>query len=191
MFNSRAKGNRAELQVAKLIKVWWSRIEPDVEVVRTPLSGGWGGPSLRAGFKASGDLMTTAKRWPFSVEVKYREAWAMDRLLAGARSPVWGWWRQSQTQAVEMDAIPMLWVRQNRGSWRVMLPWEVASKVRRPLRRPPWTEPDIPDVYEWDPWALEKVDHGEFVPALVLAETVLATHPEVFAAPPVRGTSRR
>src|SRR4051812_33410532 len=101
--NSRAKGNVAEREVAGLLKVWWLPVEPDAEFIRTPLSGGWGGPKLRGEFRASGDLMTTAKRFPFVVEVKRREAWVMKNVLKGQPSPVWGWWRQAQVAALELE----------------------------------------------------------------------------------------
>jgi len=173
----RDKGNGAEREVAALIKAWWSQIEPDVEVCRTPLSGGWGGPSQRAGFKASGDLMLTAKRWPFTVEVKRREGMSMDRLLQGTRSPVWGWWRQAQVQGVEMDAIPMLWIRKNRQPWRVLVPWWLGETIRRACV----------EVYDWDTWVLDRVDVGDQDPSMVLADALLALPPKLFAVPARRG----
>lgn len=119
---SREKGSCGEREVAKLLEPWWRKVEPECVFVRTPLSGGWGGKDLRAGFKASGDLMTTAEKFPFTVEVKRREAWKLDRLLEGKASPVWGWWRQAIVQGEEMQVTPMLWLRQNRKPWLVMLP---------------------------------------------------------------------
>lgn len=111
---SRQKGNVAELEVAKLIEAWWQPASPGCKFVRTPLSGGWGGPQVRAGFKASGDLMTTAQNFPFVVEVKRREAWSWATFSKGQRSPVWGWWRQACEAAEEQGGMPMLWFRQNR-----------------------------------------------------------------------------
>ncbi|MCH7846220.1 MAG: DUF91 domain-containing protein [Acidobacteria bacterium] len=69
---SRNKGNKGEREVVKMLQPWWQKIERSCAFVRTPVSGGWGGPSLRSEFRASGDLMTTAKLWPFAVEVKRR-----------------------------------------------------------------------------------------------------------------------
>ncbi|MDP6719756.1 MAG: hypothetical protein QGF59_13935, partial [Pirellulaceae bacterium] len=117
---SRGKGNAAEREVAKLVQQWWHKLESGCRFVRTPLSGGWGGPSLRAEFRASGDLMTTAKQWPFGVEVKRREGWSMRNLRQAKASPVWKWWEQTQDAAAEMDAEPMLWFRKNRMPWYVM-----------------------------------------------------------------------
>lgn len=68
--------------------------------------------------------MTTARRFPFAVEVKRREGWSWRELLAGRRSPVWGWWDQACKQADEAHADPMLWFRHNREEWTVMMgPW--------------------------------------------------------------------
>ena len=176
----REKGNVAEREVAALIKAWWGQLEPKADFIRTPLSGGWGGPTQRAGFKASGDLMTTAERFPFTVEVKRREAWSMDRLLAGSRSPVWGWWRQAQTQGVEMSATPMLWIRRSREPWRVLVPWALGEEVRR----------RGVEVEVWETWALAKVDVGDQDPAMFLADALLALPPKLFATSTRRSTTR-
>lgn len=119
--NSKQKGSAAEREVAKICQVWWQRIEPGCEFVRTPLSGGWSTPKLRGEFKAAGDLMTTARRWPFTTEIKRREAWSMRPLVAGRTSPVWAWWGQVLTAAAEEDRRPLLWFRHNREPWLVMV----------------------------------------------------------------------
>jgi len=124
VFGSRGKGSAAEIEIAKLIETWWRQLEPNCRVCRTPLSGGWGGKDLRAGFRASGDLMTTAKRFPFTVEVKRRENWTWKTLLAGKPSPVWGWWQQAIGQAAEVTDVqlePLLVWRKNREPWHVMV----------------------------------------------------------------------
>lgn len=119
--NGRAKGNSGEREVAALLKKWWEQLEPDCQFVRTPLSGGFSTPVVRAGFRMSGDLMTTAKKFPFSVEAKRREGWAMENFIQGRKSPVWGWWEQTLTAAVEMNAEPMTWLRKNRKEWYVLI----------------------------------------------------------------------
>lgn len=121
MTQGRPKGSKAEIEIAKKLKAWWSPFEP-AEFVRTPLSGGWGGKDLRAGFRASGDIMTTAEKFPFTIEVKRREGWAWSSLLAGKKSPVWGYWGQAVGQAKEMGGIPLLFFRKNREDWFLMLP---------------------------------------------------------------------
>ena len=111
--NGRQKGARGERQVAELLTNWWQAIEPGCEFIRTPSSGGWANPQVRGHFKTSGDLMTTAQRWPFSVEVKHREGWSVERLERGMSSPVWGWWRQAIKASIEEKREPMLWFRKN------------------------------------------------------------------------------
>ncbi len=118
---SREKGSVAERQVAAILERWWRQLEPDARFVRTPLSGGWHGPDVRTEFRASGDLMTTAQRFPFAVEVKRREAWSFEEMVAGRASPVWAWWRQAQGQAREMRCEPLLVFRRNREGWHAML----------------------------------------------------------------------
>lgn len=119
--SGRQKGAGAEREVAKLLEGWWASLEPGVRFVRVPLSGGWGTPALRPDFQASGDLATTARRFPWTVEVKRREGWSLKEFLAGRRSPVWGWWAQAERQAGECGKEPMLWFRANRQPWRVLV----------------------------------------------------------------------
>jgi hypothetical protein len=118
--NGRVKGSRAEREFAAMLELWWRDVEPGCRFVRTPLSGGWGGPQVRAGFRASGDLMTTAQKFPFTVEVKRREI-SYREFLAGRASPVWGWWVQAQGQAREQGSEPMLVFRTNNSPWRMLL----------------------------------------------------------------------
>jgi hypothetical protein len=122
MFGSRQKGSVAEREVAKLLEGWWSPVEPGCRYVKTPLSGGWSTPQVRGDFRVSGDLATTAKLWPFTIEVKRRESWAWAPFLAGKPTPILGWWRQALAQSVEMNLEPMLWFRHNREPWNVMFP---------------------------------------------------------------------
>lgn len=109
--NSRRKGVRAQNEVAKIIQEWWSALEPGCEFVSTPQSGGWSTVTTRAHFQMGGDLMTTAMKWPFVVEVKRREGWSFENFANGRKSPVWGWWRQAVKQAAESGGQPMLWAR--------------------------------------------------------------------------------
>jgi hypothetical protein len=108
---------------------WWQPIEPGSRFRRTPKSGGWATADVRGDFKASGDVMTTAKRWPFTTEVKRREGWSMHTLVAGRQSPVWEWWRQCCDEAAEEDRIPMLWLRKNRQPWLVLLPHDLVMRL--------------------------------------------------------------
>lgn len=189
---SRQKGNVAEREVAALLRQWWSDVEPEAEWARTPLSGGWGGASARAGFRASGDLMTTAVRFPFTVEVKRREGWAWSTLIAGKRSPVWGWWKQAQTQAAEMKVEPMLWFRRNRQPWRVLIREEYATACGIELFYVGWKWVDDAKITWGTSWFGQiEADYGEHEPAMMSANMLLAMAPGIFAKPKARATSGR
>lgn len=121
MTNGRQKGSVAERDVAARLQAWWESQEPGVRFIRTPLSGGWSSAQVRGEFRASGDLMTTSPNFPFVVEVKRREGFAWTNLLAGRKSPVWGWWAQARAAAKEQGGVPMLWLRRNGERWSVML----------------------------------------------------------------------
>lgn len=178
MTQGRPKGCKAEIEVAKIVEPWWSDFEPlapdghPIRFVRTPLSGGWGGKDTRSGFRASGDLMTTAAKFPFTVEVKRREGWSWKTLAEGARSPVWGWWKQAIEQAREMNAVPMLWFRKNREPWHVMIPmslWMCPFVVGR--RQP---------VYAWYP--REVRERASVHPIVLTKEAFLEEGPKAWAA---------
>ncbi len=125
--NGKKKGARAELEVCRSLHTWWIQVEPsvgdeDLHFKRTPGSGGWAHGKGRAAFGTAADVVTNAKLFPFSVEVKHREGWAMSTFLAGKKSPVWSWWKQACTQGAETKKIPMLWFRKNHAEWIVLLP---------------------------------------------------------------------
>lgn len=124
MTNGRVKGKAAEREVAAVVQTWWRQHEPAATFVRTPMSGGWvTGTSGREGFEMAADLMTTSKIFPFSIEIKRREGWSLERLKKGAnKSPVKGWWTQTRTEARSNGRVPMLWFRQSRMPWLVLLP---------------------------------------------------------------------
>lgn len=174
MSNGRRKGSKAELEVCADIKRWWDPVEV-AEWARTPLSGGWGKPQVRAGFRASGDLMTTAERFPFVVEVKRREGWAWSTLAAGRPCPVWGWWRQAIKSAREMGGVPLLFFRKNNEPWWAMLP--VKFTVTR----------EVLLLGRWHPVHLARVDYGGELPTLFLASDFFAWSPTRFARGIVAG----
>lgn len=137
---SRDKGNNGEREVAKLLTEWWSKRNPNVHFVRSPSSGGWHSAPVRAGFRASGDIMTDDLEFPFTIEVKRRETWSLRSFVAGGRSPVWEWWAQACKQGVEASLTPMLWMRKNRDRhWIVLVP-EAYAKAKH------WPAPDM----RWD-----------------------------------------
>jgi hypothetical protein len=116
--NGRRKGKAGENDVGDLLEVWWSVVEPGCRFVSTPLSGGWSSPAMRGETKTAGDLVTTARRFPWTVEVKRREEWSAPAFFAGsAASPIWKWWDQVVRAAREEQREPMLWFRKNRAEW--------------------------------------------------------------------------
>lgn len=176
--NGKSKGDVAEREVAALLKAWWGAVEPDVEFVRTPGSGGWQGANargrqLRSEFRLSGDLATTSRQFPFSVESKRREEWTIARLVDGKPSPVWDWWCQCQRAAVESgeQLVPMLWMRHNRERWWVMLPAGFAMLI-------PGLAPEV----TWTARQLLGVDAGALLPALFKASALLSVPAETALA---------
>jgi hypothetical protein len=141
--SQRRKGASAELEVAALLQIWWRALEPGGVFKRTPASGGWAHGEARRDFKTSGDLVTSAKRFPFVVEVKRREEWHLGNFVDGKRSPVWAWWLQAQSQAKEQGGVPMLWLRKSNMTWMVVAPagtlpfagWASGWKGRWPRSR--------------------------------------------------------
>ena len=115
------KGNKAELEVARILEPWWRQLEPEATFVRTPRSGGW--TQGRDLFDARGDLMVKgAPRFPFLVEVKRREKWSLENFEEGKPCPVWGWWVGACRDAEHAKRRPMLWTRHNRREWIVLVP---------------------------------------------------------------------
>lgn len=168
--SGRQKGNKAEREVAGKIEKWWRRVEPEARFVRTPLSGGWGGPDLRAGFNASGDLMTTAKHFPFAVEVKRREGWSLENFKAGRACPAWQWWWQTQEAAAEMRKVPMLWLRHNREDWHVVVPFDYVLDSYMPEPDKRWTD-------------LRDINVGKYEPAMYLVHNFLQIDPSILVGP--------
>ena len=124
------RGDEAEVYVAKALEKWWQAYEPEAKFVRTPLSGGWSGPLVRRGFRASGDVMTTSGSFPFCVEVKYRQ-FSRARLFGSGPSPVWAWWAQAVAAARESDRRPLLVFREPVGAGRgKTAPWLCIGVVR-------------------------------------------------------------
>lgn len=166
------KGNVAELDVARDCQAWWSRVEPGCRFVRTPRSGGW---QHSAEFDAAGDLMVAhAPRWPWCVEVKRREAWDVGRLLGHQSTPPWRWWAGAVRDARKVQREPMLWFRQNRRPWLVMLGRELVERVLPRGAYVTWhvellRRAGVPD------------DAMEVPAALMVADALLARDPRLFA----------
>lgn len=119
--DSRAKGKAGERELARLFQAWWRQLEPGCVFASTPASGGWSTPAMRGEFLVAGDLCTTARRWPWTVECKRREGFSERELRAGRRSPVWSWWAQCCRAAAEEGREPLLCFRRSREPWRALV----------------------------------------------------------------------
>jgi hypothetical protein len=171
----RQKGAKAEIEVADLLQAWWSQLEPGCIFKRTPSSGGWASPDARRGFQTSGDLVTTAKRFPFTVECKRREI-SLRNFLAWRPSPVWGWWMQAQRQAKEQGGEPMLLLRVSRGPWMMLLRAEYVLGLPAATSNDVYNGGDVayPDVV----WPRAR---GARPVRLGRAEAIFAMEPDRFA----------
>lgn len=169
--NGRQKGNRNEREVAALMAAWWGQLEPKCEFVRTPLSGGWSTANVRSHHKACGDLMTTADKFPFVVEVKAREGWSEKNVLEGRKTPVWGWWLQAQKAAAEQGGPALMMFRHNRKPWWVWLPSDYVALKYKAL--------GPPDVgYSPRTLMARNIDYGHRPPALYFVDRILNIHPK-------------
>ena len=93
---SKDKGSAFERKIAKILSEAFG-----VELVRTPMSGGWGR------LETKGDLVTRDD-FPYHVECKKREGWTLDCLLSGkGDKKLEGWWAQTKEQCPE-NKIPLL-----------------------------------------------------------------------------------
>ena len=112
---SRDKGNRGQLQVAKLFANWWG-----TKFASTPLSGGFATPKFRQDWNAAGDIVTPDAAFPFCVEVKYQESWDLDQILTSDACTVWKWWDQC-IRETPAGKTPLLVFRKNRKKWMCMI----------------------------------------------------------------------
>lgn len=112
--NGRAKGQRGERIVAKLLSEWWG-----ADFARTPQSGGFRNKKFREDWNAEADIVTADDSFPFCVEVKWQEGWSLDHLLTSDKSPIWEWWNQCWNQCPE-NKIPLLVFKRNNMPWYFM-----------------------------------------------------------------------
>jgi len=170
--NGRRKGKTGEREVSRIIEAWWQPFEKDCKFKSTPLSGGWSSPDVRGHFKTAGDLVTTARKFPFTIEVKRREGWNLNNLINGKWSPVWGWWLQCQRAADEETREPMMWFRKSREPvWRVMVRLDFHTALVTAL-------PDGMGGYTWTSNPRPMPEHGA-MPVLMFADKLLAVPPRV------------
>ena len=99
VINSKAKGSLFERKVSKLFTAWCGYV-----VKRTPSSGG---------LMKTGDIFPIKPEdmvsFPFSVELKNRQAWDFKDLLEGSRnSGIFLFWEQCLKDALTSDKTPLL-----------------------------------------------------------------------------------
>lgn len=104
----------AEAEVAKQLQTWWREREPDCVFAKAS-------ETLRPGFRPKGNVVTTARRFPFAVVVRNQPGWTVERLSSGEPCTVWEWWAQALDEALELGIEPMLWFTMNGEPWRVLV----------------------------------------------------------------------
>ena len=113
---SKRKGSSQELKLVKLFQSWWGK----GEWARSPGSGGWGRPQNREGFRAAGDVITTAKDFPWCIEAKHVEGWTLDQLLLNEGCIIHSWWQQAVEETPE-SLRTILVFKKNRQQEMVMV----------------------------------------------------------------------
>jgi len=133
--NSRAKGQRFELKLCRVLSAWWTGNDDclrcradDLPFFRTSGSGGWATRRKRqddnvAVKSQSGDLVTP-ESFPFALELKHQEGWNWDPFFK--RSDDWivfKWWKQCVVAALAKERLPLLvFHRNNTPDW-IMMPY--------------------------------------------------------------------
>ena len=130
-FQSRLKGNRNEVILAKLLSDWTG-----VKFQRTPRSGGI---HALAEF-CCGDVMCVSREFifPFSVETKHYKVIGSPNggMFFRKNSKMLKFWKQAQADADRSKKKPMLLARQNgmpKGEYYVCLPITLEVKIGIPV----------------------------------------------------------
>lgn len=172
---SSQKGNRGGRVVANMCQKWWRQLEEDAEFMKTPRSGGWGTVKVRAHFRACADIMTTAEKWPFVTEVKWREDWSYPRFIDAKPTPAWKWWVKACKDARDQNGVAMMWLKKNsinkwiKFPWLVVMPASYAEGRSIPEPGASWAV----GTFSWLPEVAE-------VPEVWKADELLRTPPERF-----------
>lgn len=103
--NSKAKGTSYELKIAKVLSSWWGE-----EFHRTPMSGGLG---WKADNRVAGDIVTPVSSvYPWTTELKNREAWDFSHLLKGT-GDIEKYWQQVVNDSEHSGLRPLLIFHKN------------------------------------------------------------------------------
>lgn len=125
--NSKAKGNRNELEVAKILSERFNRV-----FKRAPQSGAWGTSNKESGVRddaleiLSGDLICP-KDFKFAVEVKSRTEWNFWDMLNESTQhlEINDWLFQVEEDAKINNRIPLLYIKINNKKPFVLFPKEL------------------------------------------------------------------
>lgn len=110
--NSRDKGARFERDLVKRFSEWWS-----TEFFRTPLSGGLATMGFQfKGVEITGDISTPDPTFPFCVESKACEGWALEQLLTAPKNQIYAWWAQTVGECPD-HLVPLLVFKRNHHCW--------------------------------------------------------------------------
>lgn len=127
MVNSKKKGNRGEREVVKLLKDWWGgNFMRNLESGATSTLLEGMAPDDVVG-RLAGDIMTPLD-FPFCIEVK---TYASIDIWGVVRSPtnnqIATWWRQCKNDAARAKKAPMLFMKEDRKKWHVIIPSNTLS----------------------------------------------------------------
>ena len=117
---SRDKGAAFEREVANAFRMAWN-----VEVERTPLSGGWGRK------KTMGDLVFMNPVIDIFVECKNPKGINFETVFVPGNPthPIWAWWENAKMQAKQEDKRPVLIFK-----WWRSQTWVLMKSDTGPLR---------------------------------------------------------
>lgn len=128
---SKAKGNRVELELAKILTERFGQ-----DFTRVPMSGGWGTRNRDSGIREdavnllSGDIMCPEK-FKFSVESKGRIDFNFWDMLNNDTKhlEIDDWIAQSENDAKAVGKEPLVYVKVNRRKPFVLFPYEMLGTL--------------------------------------------------------------
>lgn len=105
---SKEKGSRAEYALKKIL-----RDATGLNFQRTPGSG-----ALNEAHKLKGDLYVVNAANKFCIEVKhYKDDHLTSKILSSKSPQLIEWWEQAVRQGEQVDMIPLLFFKHDRGKW--------------------------------------------------------------------------
>lgn len=136
--NSKAKGNRFELDTCKALSRWMTRGDRTDLFARNVISGGSFTKAQKDGQIAGlpGDIMANhpdAFRFLklFAVECKHKASLQLEQFFfdAAKQSFLWKTYLGTEAQAAKLGMWPMVIAKQNRRETIMLVPWLVAERA--------------------------------------------------------------